>query len=186
MKRIFPTHDVAASPRCTKTRDLLAGKLGAIQAYTTTEVPTLRRALGAEPNVLKMEGYNGTKLGYSQLIFAADECLAEDDDRREVVKAFCEATFEGWANVIENPEDAVEMVKEAKRMLELDDEGNDHWHPSDEYELEFVKNCNEYVEDTLTDGKYGVIDEARWNEANEWLLSGDSVDGFGLDSSVWK
>jgi len=182
MKKIFPQHQVVASPRSTKTRDLLSGKVGAIQAYTTTEVPTLRRVLHADPDVIEMERYNGAKLGYSQVIFAADECL-DGDDRKDVARAFCEATFEGWANVIENPAEAVEMVKEAKLMLGLDDESNDHWHPSPEFELEMVQKCSEYVKGTMSGGKYGVIDEERWGEANEWLLSGKA---FGLNASVWK
>ena len=185
MKRLFPNHDVVASPRCTKTRDLIERKVGAIQAYTTTEVPALRMKLGSEPDVVEMEGYNGAKLGYSQVIFAADECLQEDD-RKDVASAFCEATFEGWANVMENPKDAVEMVKEAKKMIGLDDEDNDHWVDSDAFELEMIERCSEYVKGTLTGGKYGVIDEQRWREANAWLLSDDNLTDLGLDSSVWK
>ena len=184
MRKVFPDREVVASPRSTKTSDLLTGKVDAIQAYTTTEVLTLRHILGHEPEVVKMEGYNGTKLGYSQLMFVADESL-QCNDRKEISRVFCEATFEGWANVIEKPEEAVEMVKEAKKMLNLDDEANDHWHDSDEFELEMVRKCSEYVKDTYTGEKYGVIDQDRWNEANEWLLN-DSTSDFGLETSVWK
>ena len=112
MKRIFPSHEVVASPRATKNTDLLSNNDGisAIQAYTTTEVPALRRALKEDPVVTTLEGLNGTKLGYSQLIFTADECLK--GDKRAVVQAFCEATSEGWSNAIRNPEDAMLMVKQ--------------------------------------------------------------------------
>ena len=67
MKRIFPSYNVVASPRATKNTDLLNGEFGAIQAYTTTEVPALRRQLGKEPFVTPLEGLNGTKLRYSQV-----------------------------------------------------------------------------------------------------------------------
>jgi hypothetical protein len=184
MRRIFPNHDVVASPRSTKTRDLINGEVGAIQAYTTTEVPALRMTLGSEPVVVEIEGYNGAKLGYSQVIFAADECL--QDDRKEIANAFCEATFQGWANVIDNPNDAVALVKEAKKMLALDDEDNDHWIDSDDFELEMVKRCSEYVKGTFAGGKYGVIDQHRWREANAWLLNDDSNAELGFDDSVWK
>lgn len=184
MRRVFPDRDVVSSPRCTKTRDLIEKRVGAIQAYTTTEVPALRMKLGNEPDVVELEGYNGAKLGYSQVIFAADECL--QDDRKEIASAFCEATFEGWANVIDNPKDAVAMMKEAKKMLDLDDEDNDHWIDSDAYELEMIERCIDYVRGTLTSGKYGVIDEHRWREANAWLLSDDNNTDLGLDTSVWK
>jgi len=185
MKRVFPDHEVVASPRCNKITDLTSGTVGAIQAYTTTEVPTLRH-MGKEPIVTLMEGHNGAKLGYSQVIFAADECLT--GDKKEVVQTFCKSTFEGWAHAIENPEQAVEMVREARKMLNLDEEENDHWHSSDDFELEFVKKCNEAVEKTKKDGsRYGVIDSSRWSDATKWLLNGkdDVSKEFGFDGSVY-
>jgi hypothetical protein len=185
MKRIFPDHDVFASPRSTKNQDLLSNQFGAIQAYTTTEVPALRRGLGVEPKVTKLEGLNGTKLGYSQVVFTADECL--NGDQRDVVKEFCEATFQGWEYAIQHPEQAVEQVKEAKKILGLDDEKNDHWHPSDDFELEMLMLCNEFVKDTLVNGHYGVIDTSRFNDATDWLLENKNVDtNFGLDTTLWK
>jgi methylenetetrahydrofolate dehydrogenase (NADP+)/methenyltetrahydrofolate cyclohydrolase len=195
MQRIFPSHEVVASPRASKNTDLLSGAgglgisggIGAIQAYTTTEVPALRRALGFDPFVTTLEGLNGTKLGYGQVVFAADECL--HGDQRAVVQAFCEATFEGWANAIRNPEEAAEMVNEAKKMLGLDDEANDHWHPSNEFDVEMLQNCNDYVKGTFQGDRYGVINAARWNEASDWLLKGNragSSKDFGLDADVWQ
>ncbi len=184
MKRIFPSHDVVASPRATKNTDLMSGTAGAIQAYTTTEVPALRRALGNDPVVTPLEGLNGTKLGYSQLMFAADECLK--GDHRAIVQAFCEATFEGWAQAIRNPEHAAEMVKEAKKILGLDDEANDHWHPSAEFEVEMLQSCSDYVKGTYEGDRYGVINAKRWNAANDWLLKGKASENFGLDPDVWQ
>jgi len=182
MKRIFPSHDVVASPRATKNTDLLSGALGAIQAYTTTEVPALRRVLGQAPIITPLEGLNGTKLGYSQVIFTADECL--HGDQRAIVQAFCEATFDGWANAIRNPETAVEMVNEAKKMLGLDDEANDHWHPSSDFDIEMLQCCNDFVKGTFQGDRYGVINSKRWNEANDWLLKGKGSKDFGLDANV--
>ena len=185
LSRIFPEHKVVGSPRPTKVTDLMEGKLGAIQAYTTTETPTLRMKLGEEAKVVELEGYRGTKLGYSQVVFTADECL--EDDRKDILAAFCEATFEGWSKVISNPQDAVAMVREAKKMTQLDDESNDHWFDSDEFELEMVQRCSEYVKGTLSQsGSYGVIDASRWSKANNWLLEKETKPDFGLDDSVWK
>lgn len=192
MKRIFPMHSVVASPRATKNTDLLAGKVGAIQAYTTTEVPCLRRELGHDPVVTPLEGLNGAKLGYSQVMFAADECLKESSDKREVVQSFCEATFEGWGHAIRHPEQAAEMVREAKKMLGLSDEANDHWHPSAEFEVEMLQKCDDYVKGTFEGDRYGVINSHRWNKANEWLLKGKKdrtageMENFGLDADVWQ
>ncbi|KAL3933359.1 MAG: hypothetical protein SGBAC_010438 [Bacillariaceae sp.] len=188
MRRILNSDKAIASPRATKVNDLLSNKFDGIQAYTTTEVPTLRRALdGKDPIVTRLEGFNGAKLGYSQLLFVADECL--EDDRRAIIEAFCEATFSGWEYTIRNPKEAVEMVKEAQKMLGLDDESNDHWHPSEDFMLEMAVKCVDYVKGTFEGDRYGVIDSRRWDEANRWLLQGKSageVAGFGFDASIWQ
>ena len=184
MKRIFPSHDVVASPRATKNTDLVSGTVGGIQAYTTTEVPALRRALGQDPVVTPLEGLNGTKLGYGQVIFAADECL--QGDQRAVVQAFCEATFDGWAQAIRSPEQAAEMVKEAKKILGLDDESNDHWHPSTDFDIEMLQNCSDYVKGTFEGDRYGVINANRWDAANDWLLKGKRSENFGFDADIWQ
>jgi len=186
MKRIFPSYNVVASPRATKNTDLLNGEFGAIQAYTTTEVPALRRQLGKEPYVTPLEGLNGTKLGYSQVIFAADECL-QDGGQREIIKAFCEATFEGYADAVRNPEEAARMVAEAKKLLNLDDEGNDHWYPSIDFDVEMLAKCNDFVKMTFHGDRYGVINSERWSDANRWLLKGEKVTpNFGFDPDLWQ
>lgn len=187
MQRIFPEHTVVASPRASKNTDLVNGTVGAIQAYTTTEVPALRRQLGDEPFVTPMEGHNGAKLGYSQVIFAPHECLQEDHlDQKLAVQKFLEATFEGYNNAVRDPHEAVRMVNEAKKMLNLDDENNDHWYPSAEFDVEMLAKCNDYVKRTFQGDRYGVIDAKRWNNANAWLLEGSSAsENFGLDATVW-
>eukprot|EP00545_Synedropsis_sp_CCMP1620_P014035 CAMPEP_0119011064 /NCGR_PEP_ID=MMETSP1176-20130426/5427_1 /TAXON_ID=265551 /ORGANISM="Synedropsis recta cf, Strain CCMP1620" /LENGTH=320 /DNA_ID=CAMNT_0006963827 /DNA_START=50 /DNA_END=1012 /DNA_ORIENTATION=- len=184
LERIFPRSTVIASPRATKITDLTEGKLDGIQAYTTTEVPTLRRQLGSDPMVVPLEGLNGTKLGYSQTIFASEESL--QDDRRAVVSAFLEATFKGWEIVINDPEEGIKMVREAQKALGLDDESNDHWFDSAEYQVEMLRECNGFVQGTSKDGKLGVINPERWNEASNWLLENpNTVKDFGLDPSLW-
>lgn len=184
MRRVFPQHEVVASARATKNTDLVSGAFDAIQAYTTTEVPALRLGLDTDPKVTPLEGLNGTRLGYGQVLFTGDECL--DGDMREVVRAFCEATFEGWKYAIHHPEEAMEHVKEAKKMLGLDDESNDHWHPSDEFELEMLGRCNDLVKGTFEGDRHGVINGLRWDEATKWLLENEGVEsGFGLDKDLW-
>ena len=79
------------------------------------------------------------------------------------------------------------MVKEAKKILGLDDEKNDHWHPSMEFEVEMLQKCNDHVKGTFQSGRYGVINADRWNDANEWLLKGESNGpNFGLDADIWQ
>ena len=201
--RIFPQCNVVASSRSTKNTDLLAGNLDAIQAYTTTEVPTLHRMLkdqaGAVQDTLcvtPLEGLGGTKLGYSQLIFAADECL--NDDRREVTQAFLDTTFKGWSDCIRDPDNGVRAIQEAKRIVkskfDLDDEGNDHWYPSEEFQLEMLKLCGAHTKQTFQGDRYGVLSPRRWQQATDWLLEADTAVGldapasscYGMDETVWQ
>ena len=186
LRRIFPNDTVVASPRASKTTDLTNGALTAIQAYTTTEVPTLRALVGEDPVVTPLEGQGGAKLGYGQVLFASEESVEVGSDRRAVTQAFLEATFRGWEQVIANPSEGLAMVQEAQRMLGLDDENNDHWHPSTQQEM--LERCNDLVKETFEGDRLGVIDDGRWDSATRWLLDDPSMkSGFGLDGTgLWK
>jgi len=190
---------VVASPRATKITDLLEGRVDRIQAYATTEVPTLERRIGGGANATvtstPLEGLNGAKLGYSQVLFAPEEDLAceESRDKREIIQQFLDITFTGWGSAVRNAEHAARCVEEAKAMLGLDDETNDHWDPSFEYTIQSVGLCGDYVKETFQGDKYGVIDSKRWNEATEWLLDDGTNNkdlvaetNFGLDATVWQ
>ena len=199
LKRIYPQLNIVASPRGTKNSDLLNGTYDGIQAYTTTEVPALQRMLnerGMDPGGLHVsvleDGVSGVKLGYSQLLFAADEGLSSPD-RREATTAFLQSTFDGWQISIRDPARAIEAVAEAQRMLKLDDEANDHWHPSDEFQQDMLRLMNDQVKETYAGDRLGVLHEKRWSEATTWLLGGvesasDNVDPtLGLDKTgLWQ
>jgi len=183
---------VVASARSSKITDLTTGEVDRIQTYLTTEVPTLQRALGAEAieNQI-LEGLNGAKLGYSQMLFAPEEDL-ESSDKREILQSFLKATFDGWKMAISDIESAAKSVEEAKVILRLDDENNDHWESSFSYNTESVGLCNSFVKETFQGDRYGVIDVPRWNEATEWLLAGEDVvdrhkiENFGIDTDIWQ
>uniref|UniRef100_A0A7S2W8W0 Methenyltetrahydrofolate cyclohydrolase n=1 Tax=Eucampia antarctica TaxID=49252 RepID=A0A7S2W8W0_9STRA len=189
---------VVASPRATKNTDLMSGKYDYIQAYRTTEVPTLERKLGRENvEILPLEGLNGAvKLGYSQVLFATQESL-EEDSKREIVRNFLEATFTGWHMAIRDHKEAAHHVHQAQARLHhiLQDEDNDHWDSSEEYTIQSVGLCCDYVKETFQGDKYGVIDPNRWKDATSWLLHQDpksspkqvsSSELFGLDANVWQ
>ena len=215
-----PQHTVISSPRETKITDLLEGRLDFIQAYTTTEVPTLERIVlqnnntnNNEDSIIKtipLEGFNGAKLGYSQMLFAPEEDLLVDDDstrsddKREILQAFLEATFEGWTMAINDNEHGAYSVEKAKNTMlnHLNDENNDHWDnrrsPDDfhRYNVHSTGACCDLVQatavatsssdSTSTSTRYGVIDPKRWDEATKWLLNEDVRSDFGLDSTVWQ
>lgn len=196
LQRIFPDQKVVASPRGSKNTDLLEGTYQGIQAYTTTEVPALHRLMegkGLDPNSVEFQvlenGTNGVELGYSQMLFVANEAL-ESPDRREAATAFLEATSEGWQNAIRNPDEAIEAVAEAQKMLKLDDEANDHWHPSLSFQREMLELMNGHVKEGFIGDRLGVLHPNRWGNATQWLLEGKEGDidpSFGLDqTSLWQ
>lgn len=186
-------YSVIASPRASKNTDLMTGKLDAIQAYLTTEVPTLEQKLRDSGNsnssiaALALEGMHGSKLGYSQLLFAPEEDLAASD-KREVVKTFLDVTFQGWDIAIQDNAAAADAVEEAKSMLGLDDESNDHWDNSRSYQIQNVGLCCNFVKETTQGNRHGVLNKKRFNEATEWLLDDKAppAEDFGLDSTVWQ
>lgn len=205
LKRILSTdtrtnrnQSVVASPRATKNQDLLSGTYQSIQAYTTTEVPTLQRELDEKERkqviVNMLEGMNGAKLGYSQVLFAPEEHLI-DPPKREVLSSFCDATFQGWRMAIRDHEHAAKCVQEARASLGLDEEENDHWVDSGdsfEYMVQSVGLCCDHVKETFEADRYGTIQGERWNDATDWLLQGvkgdrvNTEENFGLDNTVWK
>ena len=186
MQRVFPNMQATASPRATKISDLKAGNVDAIQAYLTTEVLTLQRDLGQDPTVIPMEGRNGAKLGYGQTLFVADEAL-RCQERRDVVSSFLTATFQGWETVIRDPEEGVKIVQEAQKMLGLDDEKNDHWYPSEDFQRDMLMQCNDFVKETREGDRLGVIVPSRFDAATSWLLDSKQVEpNFGLDASLWQ
>jgi len=192
---------VVASPRASKNQDLLSGIYQSVQAYTTTEVPTLQRELreysDKKVKVDMLEGMNGAKLGYSQVLFTTDESLIIPE-KRDILSSFCDATFKGWGMAIRDHEMAAKCVQEAREQLGLDEEENDHWvdkGKSFEYMVQSVGLCCDHVKETFQADRYGTIASERWNDATEWLLQGgDLANGekvkvtkdFGLDASVWK
>mmetsp|Transcript_24267 Transcript_24267/g.26055 ORF Transcript_24267/g.26055 Transcript_24267/m.26055 type:complete len:1191 (+) Transcript_24267:258-3830(+) len=208
-------YSVIATPQTTKINDLLDSKLDMIQAYTMTEIPTLEcRGHGVNVDSMPLEGLNGAKLGYSQLLFTPEEDLvttvgvgndgATTTAKREILHAFLDATFQGWDMAIRNVEDAAERVGEAQRLLQSNDKNNDHLFANGnrkEYMIQNVGLCSDYVKETFQGDRYGVIDGKRWNEANKWLLhcendknssnnndnnNDDAETNFGFDDSVWQ
>jgi methylenetetrahydrofolate dehydrogenase (NADP+)/methenyltetrahydrofolate cyclohydrolase len=181
LQRIFPKQKVVASPRGTKNTDLFDGTYQGIQAYTTTEVPALHHLMesrGMDPNAVTfqvledvIDGSSGgpPQLGYSQMLFVANEAL-ENQDRREAAKAFLSATFDGWQQAIRNPDEAIEAVSEAQKMLKLDDESNDHWYESLSFKKEMLELTNNHVKETFVGDLLGVLSSHRWSKATEWLL----------------
>jgi hypothetical protein len=75
-----------------------------------------------------------------------------------------DATFRGWEMAIRDNESAAKSVDEARAMLGLDEESNDHWHPSFSYTVQSVGMCCDFVKETFQGDRYGVVNAKRWSQ----------------------
>lgn len=171
MQRIMPKAAVVELPRVSKLESLRDGSIDAVQAYDVMETLRLQHELGAAPEIVRLEDCApGVALGYGQVIFAPSQAL-EDSAHRQLLRDFITCTFLGWRQACRDPAAAAEAV------MELQDEKIDHWVHSKDFTERSVKSCCEYVQPS---GQPGVIDEARWRQAEEWLMKRDT-----LDASIW-
>lgn len=121
-------------------------------------------------------------------MFVSNESL-EGTDRREAATAFLDATFKGWDYAIRNPDQAIEAVSEAQKILKLDDEENDHYYDSLSFKREMLELTNNHVKETFVGDRLGVLSSQRWATATEWLLHGKSNvnPSLGLDkTNLWQ
>lgn len=91
-------------PHSWDIADLVAGKVDAMSAYLT-DVPFLLGESGVEYNLLRPLTY-GIDF-YGDVLFTT---AAEIDDHPERVKAFRDASLQGWAYAMEHPEEIVDLI----------------------------------------------------------------------------
>ena len=107
--------------RASKVRDLLDGKVDAIQIYDCMEALELRDLLQQTPNVLRL-GHLAQQcprpitLGYSQVLFGAKWGLRPAAARR-ALHAFILASAEGWRIAQADPSKAVAAVLQDRAEL---------------------------------------------------------------------
>mmetsp|Transcript_145361 Transcript_145361/g.264150 ORF Transcript_145361/g.264150 Transcript_145361/m.264150 type:complete len:1207 (-) Transcript_145361:38-3658(-) len=178
LQRLLPNSEVIELSREDKMSMLHRRGVDGIQAYDVMETLKIQHDLNDEVlEVLPLEGpaFPGVALGYSQVLFAPSLAIA-DAGHHETLQAFVQATFEGWRQAIRDPRTAAESV------LELQQDGIDHWVQSLGFTERSVQLCGNYVKSTMRCGKLGVIDAERWNKAAEWFgVASQST----LNATVW-
>lgn len=95
---------------------------------------------------------------YTPVIIANNDFLKENP---EAAKAFMEATAKGYEYAAENPDEAAEILIAGDETGSLKDSE------------ELVKKSQEWLSGQYLDenGKWGTIDEERWNKFYSWLYS---------------
>jgi len=165
LRRLLPNAEVQELARDEKMSALHDGKVDAIQAYDVMETLKLHHDLnGAVPELVHLESpaFPGVTLGYSQVLFAPSAAL-QQPQHHQTLQDFVRATFLAWGQVIREPKAAAEAV------LELQEEGIDHWIHSPSFTEKSVQLCSNYVKETMRCGQLGIIDAERWVQASRWL-----------------
>ncbi len=114
---------------------------------------------GLETNFLKFADY-GKELDFYSPVIIVNNDFAKNNP--ETVKKTLKAVQKGYEFAIENPDAAAEILSDA--ALELDPE--------------IVKESQSWLKDQYKAevGKWGHIDQARWDEFYQWLFESGLVD----------
>ena len=86
------------------SEDLIEGRFDAVQGYAITEVQTLAKR-GFEAQMIPLSDRDLSP--HSQVIFASKHSIAHHDPH---LRAFLRATFDGWRQVLANPDGAASLV----------------------------------------------------------------------------
>jgi NitT/TauT family transport system substrate-binding protein len=92
---------------------LVRGQIDGFVGNCWSEGPTLELEFDTETNCIRFSDYDAGFVGSS--IIASEETIASDP---EMVRAFVEASIEGWRYAFANPEEAGQIVAEASAGLE--------------------------------------------------------------------
>jgi len=89
---------------------LLLGRIDAVPGYVDAEVPELEAKAGGPGSLSIMQGSNFGYTVYGSGLFTSEKMIAEKSD---VVQRFVNVYLQAFADVIESPEEAADIVVEA-------------------------------------------------------------------------
>ncbi|GAA5237042.1 ABC transporter substrate-binding protein [Verticiella sediminum] len=166
LKAKYGLDDGQSRPYTFNIQPFMADKNTAQQGYLTSEPFSIQQA-GGNPTVLLFSNYGYP--AYAATITCMESTVKE---RRDTVKAFLEASAEGWKSYLENPAPANVLIrKDNPNMTEA--------------QLDYgVKKLNE--EQMVTGGDaatlgIGVITEARAKQSYDFLLEAGLLDPAKVD-----
>lgn len=148
---------VTEIPYADKFDRAVSGEMFAVQCYVIDEPIGVEAKYGAAPEVLKLSDYG--LLSTAQTIMVSDALLGSAPD---LVAAFLEATFEGWALALADKPATAELV-----VSEVVPEGSPYKDVA--YQTRTLELLEPYV--MGSGGKIGVIDRKHWTEAAERMAA---------------
>ena len=134
--------------------DLVAGRLDAMQGYAITEVRTLA-VKGFETHLIPL--CHPDLDPHSQVLFTSEQNIAQ---RKEDLRQFLQATFEGWRQVLACTDEAAALVAAHSKE-----------HADSTENRAILQTMNRYVRGQKECEPLGRLDPARWRRNLESYAS---------------
>lgn len=142
--------EIVEIPSKNKLNRLIKGEFDALQCYAVDEPIEFEQQMGQAPILLPMDQY-GYK-AYSQVFFTTDRLLQQHPKQ---VKAFLEASFEGWRRAIADIPTTAKLVAETYATP-----GSKYADVT--YQQKSLKLVSEYIMRGITPTEIGKISPAQW------------------------
>ncbi|HUN46516.1 MAG TPA: ABC transporter substrate-binding protein [Stellaceae bacterium] len=156
---------------------LLLGRVQAVPGYMDAEVPELEAKAGGPGSLSILQGADHGFVAYGSGVFTSEKMI---QDKKDLVRRFVAAYMAGFAEVIANPKEAVDIV--AKAVPEYADKKEVL-----AAELKADIDSTFFNDDTKAHG-IGIITKAKWDGTMETLVKQGALTdtgkvGAGFDAS---
>lgn len=170
--------EVIEIPYENKLDRLLNGELDALQCYAVDEPIGFTQRVGEAPILLPMDQY-GYK-AYAQVFFTTDTMMQQHPEQ---VKAFLEASFEGWKLALADIPGTAKLVAEV--YAEKDSKYTDVAYQQKSLEL-----VGEYVMRDINPEQLGMIVPDQWQQTTDLMAQYGIIETApdpqsSLDLSLW-
>ncbi|MBD3884989.1 ABC transporter substrate-binding protein [Phormidium tenue FACHB-886] len=170
--------EIVEIPYENKLERLISGEFAALQCYAVDEPIAFAQKVGKEATLMPMDQY-GYK-AYAQVFFTTDRLL---NQQPEQIKAFLEASFEGWQRAFADVSGTAEII--AKRYAEAGSK-----YTNVEYQQQSLELVKQYVMRGIAAEQLGVISPAQWQQAADMMVQYDIIGQSpvmesSLDLSLW-
>jgi ABC-type nitrate/sulfonate/bicarbonate transport system substrate-binding protein len=171
--------EVIEIPYENKLDRLIKGELSAIQCYAVDEPIGFTQRVGEAPILLPMDQY-GYK-AYAQVFFTTDTMLQQHPEQ---VKAFLEASFEGWKQALANIPAAAKLIAEVYAE-------KDSKYTNIEYQQKSLELVSEYVMRGISANQLGIISTEQWQQSTNLMAQYGIIERAldpqtSLDLSLWS
>lgn len=175
----LPDIEVIEIPYENKLDRLTSGELAALQCYAVDEPIAFQQKVGEPPTLLPMDEY-GYK-AYAQVFLTTDELLKQQP---EALKAFLEASFEGWQQAL------ADVPGTAKLIAEQYAEPGSKYTDVD-YQTQSLELVKAYVLRGINHDQIGTLSIEQWQKAADLMAEYGIIEKspapeVAIDLSLWS